>query len=477
MASFNEHNDSLSHSQQPELPTLSTDQQRAFDLFVAGHNLFITGPGGSGKTHLIKSFHQHAIYTRQHIPVCAMTGCAAILLQCSAKTIHSWSGIRIARGNKEQVIQSVLHNRFALAAWKKASGIIVDEVSMMSLKVFEILENIARLVKQNSKPFGGMQVVFIGDFFQLPPVSTPDDPENALFCFQSTLWHSVFKIKHHILLHTIFRQSDDPSYARILQLVRTGSLDPQSISILQQRVAIPFHKRHDPAHHTPTKLLPIRARADLLNSIMFNKISSPEVSFHITCHTDFSTFADSNKLIPPHIIRNSKSMHPNTIRAETERIINSMPCQPIIKLKIGTVVMACVNIDIDNQICNGSQGTVVQFSHNNHPIVRFHNGILTEIKPHVWQSEEFPTIAVSQIPIILAWAITIHKSQGATLSVAEIDIGDSVFEYGQTYVALSRIKSLDGLYISSFNPNNIKANPVVIQFYQSLPSFPSHDKK
>jgi ATP-dependent DNA helicase PIF1 len=140
-------------------------------------------------------------------------------------------------------------------------------------------------------------------------------------------------------------------------------------------------------------------------------------------------------------------------------------------LKKGAAVMCTVNLDMENGICNGSQGIVIEIiesTPHNIPVVRFSNGITKKLSIHYWQSEEFPTIAVGQIPLCLAWALTIHKIQGATLEMAEMDIGQSIFEYGQTYVALSRIKSLDGLYLSEFHPFKIKANPKVKQYYENL---------
>ena len=135
--------------------------------------------------------------------------------------------------------------------------------------------------------------------------------------------------------------------------------------------------------------------------------------------------------------------------------------------------MCTINLDMDNGICNGSQGVITQIVEANNqivPYVRFSNGIEKPILPHFWQCEEYPTISVGQYPLILAWALTIHKIQGATLDLAEIDVGNSVFEYGQTYVALSRVKSLDGLYLSAFEPEKIQTNPIVIEFYKSIDS-------
>jgi ATP-dependent DNA helicase PIF1 len=157
---------------------------------------------------------------------------------------------------------------------------------------------------------------------------------------------------------------------------------------------------------------------------------------------------------------------------EIENLKNNTPCEKILKLKKGSNVLCCANLDLDSGICNGSQGIVTRIEELGEATiieVRFANGITRVIEPHWWQSEEYPCIAIKQYPLLLSWAMTIHKIQGATLDMAEIDIGSSIFEYGQTYVALSRIKSLNGLYLSDFNPNKIKPNPKVINFYKNIP--------
>jgi ATP-dependent DNA helicase PIF1 len=149
-----------------------------------------------------------------------------------------------------------------------------------------------------------------------------------------------------------------------------------------------------------------------------------------------------------------------------------LQCNQVLRLKKGAAVMCTFNLDMENSICNGSQGIVIDIIDTCTPplpVVRFSNGITRTIQPKYWQSEEYPKIAIGQYPLCLAWALTIHKIQGATLTMAEMDIGQSIFEYGQTYVALSRIKSLDGLYLSDFQSERIAANPKVVAFYNTIP--------
>ena len=188
---------------------LSPEQQYAFEKFKQKENLFITGPGGTGKTKLIEYLVKHGKSTGQVVQVCAMTGCATILLNNNARTLHSWSGIRLAKGSKHLVIGNVLKNKSACAAWRKVKILIIDEVSMMSLKIFEILEETARITRKNSLPFGGIQVIFTGDFYQLPPVGNAGEPETEMFCFESPSWTRIFTKSNHIELYGTILSIDE----------------------------------------------------------------------------------------------------------------------------------------------------------------------------------------------------------------------------------------------------------------------------
>lgn len=398
-----------------------------------------------------------------------MTGCAAILLNCNAKTLHSWSGIKIAKGTKTEVINMVLRNKRVVQNWKRTKGIILDEVSMLSKKIFEIIEELARIIKGSTKPFGGMQVIFTGDFFQLPPVGSDGEPDTEKFCFESPLWNTVFKIENQIELKTIFRQND-PTYINILMQIRRGELDEENAAILNGYVK----RTYDETVHNgcvPTKLFPLRTKVDYVNTMMFSKIKETEYVFEIKKRADCITLIESGKAISADSLKKCAMLSSQEIEYETTQLVNNTPCLPILRLKKGSAVMCTVNLDMENGICNGSQGIIVDIIETMpHPIpvVKFSNGLIKKMAVHYWQSEEYPTIAIGQFPLCLAWALTIHKIQGATLEMAEMDIGQSIFEYGQTYVALSRIKSLNGLYLSEFHPYKIKANPKVKDYYDKL---------
>lgn len=459
------------------ISNLSPEQKYALYKFNRGKNLFITGPGGTGKTFLIRHLINSAKENKKHVQVCALTGCASVLLNCSARTIHSWSGIKLARGDANTVIESVLRSNRILNNWRSVKILIVDEVSMMSKKIFNILNEIGKRVRHSPLPFGGIQVIFTGDFFQLPPVgNNMNDPGSEEFCFESDEWYKVFAMENHIELNSMFRQKDQ-DYIDILNEIRRGELSEKNIQRLEKYVGREYIKP-DNILYTPTKLFPTRVKTDYTNNMMFNRLDEDEYHLELGVKTDCTSLLDGGnnknggKTFTYEQILKCNRMTPQEREYEIENLKNNTPCEKILKLKKGSNVLCCANIDLDNGICNGSQGIITRIEERGEATiieVKFTNGITRVIEPHWWQSEEYPCIAIKQYPLLLSWAMTIHKIQGATLDMAEIDIGSSIFEYGQTYVALSRIKSLNGLYLSDFNPNKIKPNPKVINFYKGIP--------
>lgn len=477
---------------------LSTEQKYAFARFSEGQNLFITGPGGTGKTRLIQFLVEYMNSIGKSHQVCALTGCAATLLNCKAKTIHSWSGVKLARGNSEDIIRRVIRNRNLIKSWRGVEVLVVDEVSMMSSKMFDLLDNIGRVTRRNtSKPFGGLQLIFTGDFFQLPPIPDQNDPSSGEFCFQHPRWAMTFKLANCIELKTFFRQTD-PAYISILQEVRRGTISPANIELLETRV----NKKGEPASAgiVPTKLFPIRSKVDSINSTSYAKLEGEEKLYHFNVTTKAKVHLDTGVAFTPEESDSCDGLSSDQISQEVDNLITSLFTEKTVRLKIGTLVMCTVNLEVERGICNGSQGVVIGFAESNAvfesnkggaiilpdelmyktnllvPVVRFANGVTMKVAPHQRQSEEFPCVIVSQIPLCFAWALTIHKIQGATLDMAEMDIGRSIFAAGQSYVALSRVKTLEGLYLSEFNPTKIKANPLVIEFYDSFPKISESEK-
>ena len=438
---------------------LSIEQQIAYDKYVQGENIFITGPGGSGKSALIKMIHKHAYNQFKNIQVTALTGCAAVLLNCKAKTLHSWAGIGLGNGTIEQLVLKIKKNKFAKALWKGTDILVVDEVSMLSLKLFNTLNEIGKAVRCNFKPFGGIQLIFSGDFFQLPPVGDSLEPDTQRFCFESEDWNSVFQRDNQIQLVKIFRQTDQ-IYSSILNQIREGQIKRKSNDLLQEYVGRPFAEN---LVAEPTKLYPTRNKVENINNTKMASLCGEEKVFKIKYIKDIEmTKTDRIKRL---------EYNDKDIQIELDFLASNLICEKDMKLKIGSQVMCIVNIQSDTgiEVCNGSQGIVTAFCEvSGCPRVKFNNGIDRIMVRNVWVSDKIPGIGVSQIPLILAWALTIHKSQGATMDAAEIDVGSGIFECGQTYVALSRVKSLDGLYLTSFDAKRIRINKKVKEFYVSL---------
>jgi ATP-dependent DNA helicase PIF1 len=223
----------------------------------------------------------------------------------------------------------------------------------------------------------------------------------------------------------------------------------------------------------PTKLFAVRSKTEFVNSRMYDKIEGEEQVYMIQKKTDLKTFVETGKIIEPISISVCAALTTKEREYVLEGLIEIRQIVQELRLKRGARVMCLHNIAVDQGICNGAQGIIVDFASTAEgykvPVVLFSNGKKMMIEPIWTQSEDYPCIGVAQIPLCLAWALTIHKIQGATLTMAEMDLGDSIFEYGQTYVALSRIQSLEGLYLSAFQPRKIKANPTVKEFYKSIP--------
>jgi ATP-dependent DNA helicase PIF1 len=438
---------------------LSKEQQQVFDKYVQGHNIFITGPGGSGKSALIKMIHTHAQSQFKDIQVTALTGCAAVLLNCKAKTLHSWAGIGLGNGTTEQLVLKIKKNKFAKALWRQTQILVVDEVSMLSLKLFDTLNEIGKAVRGNFNPFGGIQLVFSGDFFQLPPVGDNLEPDTQRFCFESEQWNAVFRRECQIQLVKIFRQTDE-IYSSILNQIREGKIKRKSNDLLLQYVERPFAAN---LVAEPTKLYPTRNKVENINNTKMASLQGLEREFKIKYIKDLEmTKNDRLKRL---------EFTDKDIQVELDFLAGNLICEKEMKLKIGSQVMCIVNIQSDTgiEICNGSQGIVTEFCEMTWcPRVKFNNGLERVMLRHVWASDKIPGIGVSQVPLILAWALTIHKSQGATMDAAEIDVGSGIFECGQTYVALSRVKSLNGLYLTSFDAKRIRINRKVKEFYELL---------
>ena len=437
---------------------LSEQQQCVFDKYLLRQNIFITGPGGSGKSALIKYIYDDAIRKGRNIQVTALTGCAAVLLNCKAKTLHSWAGIGLGNAEADFIVEKIEKNRYKKKVWKETDILIVDEVSMMSLKLFELINLVGKEVRKSNRPFGGIQVIFSGDFYQLPPVaSSLANLEDSQFCFESELWPILFDKANQIALKKIFRQKDEV-YATILNQLREGKLKRKSYELLMSYVgkSVP-----EDSLIMPTKIFPTRSKVEQINSREMEKLSGDTRIFELK---KLANLTDGT---------NQKKQYYTLEEKENEwkYLASNLMCESTIHLKIGSQIMCIINKELDDGqiLCNGSQGVVTGFAGSSTVLVKFtHLPDIIPLNSHTWESERCPGLGVTQIPIILAWAITIHKSQGASLDMAEIDVGSDIFECGQTYVALSRVRSLEGLFLKSFDISKILINKKVQEFYREL---------
>lgn len=446
--------------------SLSPEQELVIKKYREGKNVFVTGPGGTGKSYLMREIIQDAARENKRLQVCATSGRSAVLLNCGARTIHSWSGVRIPRGSREDIIAKATRRRITKKTWKSTDILIIDEVSMMSMKLFEILNDIGKINRGNyARIFGGIQLIFIGDFFQLPPIGDEDDEDSSRYCFESEIWNEAFAPEDHIKLTKIFRQRDD-KFIKILNQVREGRITRSSHEALMGLVGREYVDTENTGI-VPVRLFPIRASAEAFNAQMFDKIEGEVLEYRAKVNTNTRTFLEDGMPIPPEMIHDFRTVPREIVEYEIKNLVESSPSVDLLALKVGTNVMLTYNMNVESGLCNGSLGTVVGFEGGvlRRPIVRFTSGQTVPIDPVSYQSTSFPCISFSQIPLKHAWGLTIHSSQGATLDMAEIDIGSGIFAVGQTYVALSRVKSIEGLYLSGYDPSKIKVSRKVIDFY------------
>lgn len=483
---------------------LSPEQALAFKKYKQGLNVFITGPGGTGKTALIRKIYLDAILSGRKIAVCALTGCAAHLLECNACTIHSWAGVGIATESANYYIEKIAKMHYKRQQWQTTNVLIIDEVSMMPVKLFDILNEIGkRIRKRPGLPFGGLQVILSGDFYQLPPVVRTTASDAARFCFESADWWNIFSAPDNVVeLATIFRQKD-VQYAAILNQIREGVIKRSAVTLLANQVNKPYP---DGLLIQPTKLFPRRDQVDALNAAEMAALNeesfiyqkeyeiAPSYTFGSGNTIKAAIAASTKNVIPSKALKASRVYSDSDIGHEFEYMSGSILCDSVLELKKGAQVMCIVNVEMPVwagagsdvittstpevamvSLYNGCQGVVIDFVGSTpFPIVRFYKngerGIDVLMRPHTWNSERLSGLCIKQLPLVLSWAITIHKSQGATLDYAEIDVGRNIFEDGQTYVALSRVTSLNGLYLSAFDPTKIRVSTRVREFYTRLRS-------
>lgn len=412
---------------------LSDSQKLAIDCILNGHNVFITGSAGTGKSYLLNLLKEKLQNKRFHIT--ATTGIASV--NVGGITLHSWSGIGIEDIPVEKIARNILsargtHTRKRL---QTTDVLAIDEISMLSMENFEKIDKLLRLIRDKDIPFGGIQVIFFGDFFQLPPV------DSCNFCFESNVWGEA-DIKT-IVLEKIFRQQDE-RFVELLNNIRYSKINKDDIALLKSRFAL--------NNYGVIKPTILSTHNKFVENINFEKLNNIQAKEFI-----YEAKFDGNK-------------------DKIEILKKNCIAKEVLTLKLGSQVMMLKNTYQKDGIINGSSGIIVDFSPKKHyPVVEFENGKQFVISPESWEistynheTENIEVLAsMVQIPLVLSWAITIHKSQGMTLDKVECDL-KNVFADGQVYVALSRVRDLSGLFIKSFDINKVKTNKKIIDFYMKL---------
>lgn len=418
---------------------LTDEQNRVVEYVEQGYNLFITGPGGVGKSFLIRWIHEHF----RDVVLTAMTGCAATLLGESAFTLHSWSGIGIGDGTVEEILKEVKKRKGAIGRWMSCKILIIDEVSMLTGETFDLLNRLAQIIRCNTKPFGGIQLLLFGDFFQLPPIAKGEG-----FLFEATSWKDT--IDFIFALKKIQRQTDK-DWQKVLNKIRCGKYDSFCHEKILPRV-VESMDVFESWEIKPTRLFCRNLDVDALNARELAKLNQEKKTF--STRTEIS----------------SKAGHFDfDIKNAVEVMDKNFPYSVSLDLCLGAQVMLLYNMNTQAGLINGARGVVIGFENiTRYPIVKFKNGIQETIGPYEWKMKKYKGISRVQIPLKLAWACTIHKIQGQTLDSVVVDCGSTVFEYGQTYVALSRVKDLEGLHLLDFDETKILAHPKVKEFYRNV---------
>ncbi len=400
-------------------------QDTALNILKSGKNVFLTGSAGTGKTYILAEYISY-LKSRKIMPtIVAPTGIAASHLQ--GQTLHSYFSLGIRDNIDEYFIESLLDKKYLQTKFSKLKILIIDEISMVSPEIFSSIDMIIQAFKNNTEPFGGIQVILSGDFFQLPPISRGFKEKR--FAWQSPSWKNLDL--QTCYLQKKFRQ-DDNQLISILDEIRSGTISQSTHDILNSR----YNANLD-IEFTPTKLYTHNIDVDRINNEELEKLPSK-------AHT-FKFESEGSK-------------------ANIEKIFKSSLVSEELTLKKDAIVMFIKN-NLEKGYINGTTGVVVNFSKEDKlPLVKLASGYIIKVEYDDWTMENDAgkiTAKVLQLPLKLAWAITIHKSQGMTLDAAEIDLSKT-FEVGQGYVALSRIKNIDGLKLMGFNDTALSVDPLIL---------------
>lgn len=398
-------------------------QGEALTILKTGANVFLTGEPGSGKTHTINAFIEWLRGSGIDPSITAATGIAAT--HVSGMTLHSWSGIGISESLSRADIDRIASKEHIARRIQKAKVLIIEEISMLSAATFEMADAVCREVRRIDKPFGGLTVILVGDFFQLPPISRGGEVQ---FAYQSPVWRELSLLMCYL---TEQHRQNDSEFLSVLSAIRSGDVEEMHYEELMTR--------HTEAASLPAdapKLFSHNADVDRINAAELAKLSGPVKKF---------------------------SMHAKGKDSMIEGLKRGCLSPELLELKEGAAVMFTKNSP-QGKFVNGTLGTVTGWDVDGMPIVETKDGLTVTTEPMEWQLEEQGKVkaSISQIPLRLAYAMTVHKSQGMSMNVAVIDLSRA-FEYGQGYVALSRVRELSGVYLTGLNERALEVHPEILE--------------
>jgi ATP-dependent exoDNAse (exonuclease V) alpha subunit len=402
------------------------NQTKALAVLKSGNNVFLTGSAGAGKTYVLNQYIQYLKERKVPVAITASTGIAATHM--NGMTIHAWSGMGVKDFLNEADLLALSNRKYLRDKMEAVKVLIIDEISMLHKRQLDLVNKILKFFKSNDLPFGGIQVILAGDFFQLPPVGSDAESNREKFAFMSEAWKETqFQCCY---LTEQFRQSDN-QLNEILNEIRSGFVSDDSIDLLNQAMM------NKAADQFPTKLYTHNVDVDKENRTQLAALFSETKLF-------MATSKGSDNLV--------------------EMLKKSVLTDEELKLKIGSKVMFIKN-NYDKNYMNGTLGEVTGYSDNGFPLVKVKSGEVIEAEPEEWKIEDEKGKALAmfnQVPLRLAWAITVHKSQGMTLDAAEVDLSKT-FEKGQGYVALSRLKTLESLVLLGYNETAIMVDELALR--------------
>lgn len=420
---------------------LSPEQARALRAALSGKNICITGPAGTGKSHIVKIIKEHFEEKKMNVALTSSSGKSAVNI--GGKTIHSWSGIHLCQ-SKETAIRNVLKYKNPQYNINSTHVLVIDEISMVSGLLLDILDYVFRIVRNCNSAFGGIQVIMVGDFYQLAPVKA------AKYAFESDYWDQY--VQEVIELKQVFRQQN-AQFVKVLNKIRKGEVDDEVIDTFE-----PCIGREYEGLIKPTQLYPVNEMVDMMNEDELFKLQSED--------NPIESF-DATDDVP----KQAKSRYTPSAKAKEEALARlDKECRAPKELLLckNAQVMLLKNLNVQAGLANGSRGVIIGYNNHGWPKVKFLNGQEVDIAPEKWRVRYSKDVVAERIqfPLTLAWAMSIHKSQGITVDLARVDLGDRIFGDGMIYVALSRCRSLEGLQIDSINWNLVNVSRRVKRFYE-----------